>query len=115
MLGAVESVQTLLEDFHPVRKTYLLKAIMVCFLLCTAIALMDEAELDMKLKKTENRKGPILGVQFEVCMSMYTCKLMNNVIEFHVLNSLQMSATTKHFHTSMKSRTGKKIMLFCTL
>ena len=97
------------------RKAYLSKQLWYAFLLCTAIAFMDEAELEMKLKKTENRKGPILGIQFEVFMPMYTCKLMNNVIEFHVLNSLQMSATTKHFHTSMKSRTGKKIMLFCTL
>ena len=29
---------------------------------------MDEAELEVKLKKTENRKKLLLGIQFEVCI-----------------------------------------------
>ena len=73
---------------------------------------MDEAELEIKLTKTVNRSEPLLGIQFEVYMHANILQ-MNDVID--CINSLQMSATTKNFHTSMNSRTGKKIMLFCTL
>ena len=68
MWGAVDSVQTLLEDFQPVKKTHFKKQLWYVFLLCTAIGFMDEAELEVKLKKTENRKKLLLGIQFEVCI-----------------------------------------------
>ena len=46
-----------------------LKQLWYVCILCTAIGqFMNVAELEIKLKKTENRKRPLLGIQFEVCM-----------------------------------------------